>query len=191
MRTLRHFVLAAVLAVTAHAEDPALKEQALTAVKGSISIPDGWFVKEDTDDGVSVYQFTKEKVQNEGDNFTVGLILTVTPKVPTRAEMKPSEYAKELLASGADEAKNVKKTEEGPFQVLSTEYSVETDNSDSNGDAAAPKSNDGLKVVNIAKANDGTGTLYFITWENPSKDDAKYTELRAKVLASLKLDPAF
>lgn len=188
MRILRHFVLAAFLATVARAEEPALKEQPLTTIKASISLPEGWFIKEDTDDGVSVYQMTREKIQNEGDTFTLGLILTVTPKVPARAEMKPSEYANELLSSGADDAQDVKTSEDGPFKNFQTEYSIESDPGD--GDSKT-KSNDGLTVVNVAKANDGTGTLYFITWENPSKDNEKYALLRAKILASLKLDPAF
>ncbi|CAN5325448.1 hypothetical protein BH09VER1_BH09VER1_37640 [soil metagenome] len=188
MRILGQFLLAALLATAAWAEEPVLKEQPLTTVKASISIPDGWFVKEDTDDGVSVYHITLEKVQGDNDPFSVGLILTVTPKVPSRAEMKPSEYAKELLSSGVDDAKDVKKSEDGPFKILSTEYSVD---SDPGGDNSPTKSNDGLKMINVAKANDSTGTLYFITWENPSKDDAKYVDLRTKILASLKLDPTF
>lgn len=188
MRILRHFLLAALLASAAWAEEPVLKEQPLPTVKASISVPDGWFVKEDTDDGVSVYHITREKIQSDNDPFTVGLILTVTPKVPTRAGMKPTEYAKELLSSGVDDAKDVKKTEEGPFQILSTEYSIDSEPSSDDKNA---KTSDGMKMVNVAKANDGTGTLYFITWENPSKDDAEFAALRAKILASLKLDPAF
>ena len=29
-----------------------------------------------------------------------------------------------------------------------------------------------IKVINLAKANDSTGTLYFATWQSPEKEEA-------------------
>ena len=85
------------------AEQPALKEQRLPEIKATISIPEGWFSKEESDDGVTVYQITREKAENEGDVFSAGLILSVTNKVPERASIRPSEYARDLLSAAQDE----------------------------------------------------------------------------------------
>ena len=48
-----------------------------------------------------------------------------------------------------------------------------------------------IKVINLAKANDSTGTLYFATWQSPEQEEPQLEKLREAVLASLKFDPAF
>jgi hypothetical protein len=159
---------------------PALKEQSLPTIKGKMLLPEGWFLKEQSEDGVTVYQITREKVENEGDIFSAGLILSVTTKVPDRASMKPSEYANDLLTSAQDEGEDAKleKTEEGPLQCLRVEYTIESDEGN-------------IKVINLAKANDSTGTLYFATWQSPEKEETQIKTLREAVLSSIKLDPTF
>jgi hypothetical protein len=159
---------------------PALKEQALPAIKAKILLPDGWFMKEESEDGVTVYQISREKAESEGDVFNAGLILSVTTKIPDRAAMKPSEYARDLLSSAQDEGDDAKleKTEEGPLQCLRVEYTIESDQGN-------------IKVITLAKANDNTGTLYFATWQSPEKEEPQLKDLREAVLASIKLDPSF
>jgi hypothetical protein len=162
------------------AEEPAVKDQPLAAIKGSCSLPEKWFFSENTEDGVTVYQISKEKPAEEGDAPAEGLILSATPKVTERAGMKPSEYAAELLSAAAEESgsKEVVKSEEGPLKCFRTEYAIE-------GDAGK------IIVITIAKANDETGTLYFFTWQNPESDEAAIAPIREKFLASFKLDAAF
>ena len=83
-------------------------------------IPEGWFTKEESEDGVTVCQISREKAENEEDVFSAGLILSVTTKVPERASMKPSEYASDLLSSAQDEGDGAKlqRTEEGSVPML-------------------------------------------------------------------------
>jgi hypothetical protein len=161
-------------------EQPALKEQALPAIKATMLVPEGWHIKEQSEDGVTVYQITREKAEAEGDIFSAGLILSVTTKVPDRASMKPSEYANDLLTSEHEEGDGAKlvKTEEGPLRCLRLDYTIESDQGN-------------IKVVNLAKANDNTGTLYFATWQSPETEEPKLKELRESVLSSIKLDPSF
>jgi hypothetical protein len=177
---MKTFLLIFLTTAMALAQQPALKEQALPEVKAKMLLPDGWYMKEESEDGVTVYQISREKAEAEGDTFTAGLILSVTTKVPDRASMKPSEYANDLLTSAQDEGDSVKmeKTEEGPLQCLRVEYTIESDEGN-------------IKVINLAKANDGTGTLYFATWQSPEKEEPQLKELREAVLASIKLDPSF
>jgi len=179
MKLLLQFAILLTLAAAAFAQEPALKKQELTAIKGSILLPEGWFLKEDTDDGLTIYQISREKAEKEGDAFTAGLILTVTPKVTERAEVKPSNYALDLLPSGDDDgAKGMIKTEEGPVKCFRVEYAIDGELSD-------------IKIITIAKANDSTGTLYFLTWQSPETEDAALKDLREKILASFTIDPAF
>jgi hypothetical protein len=48
-----------------------------------------------------------------------------------------------------------------------------------------------VEMINIAKANDATGTLYFLSWQAPAAETETIKDLREKILSSLKLDPAF
>jgi hypothetical protein len=177
---MKHFLLILFTIASVLGEQAALKEQALPAIKAKILIPEGWFTKEESDDGVTVYQVSREKAENEEEVFSAGLILSVTNKVPDRASMKPSEYASDLLSSAQDEGDGAKlqRTEEGPFQCLRLEYTIESDQGN-------------IKVINLAKANDSTGTLYFATWQSPEKEEPQLKELREAVLASMKFDPTF
>jgi hypothetical protein len=177
---MKHFLLILFTVASVLGEQAALKEQALPAINAKILIPEGWFTKEESDDGVTVYQVSREKAENEEDVFSAGLILSVTNKVPDRASMKPSEYASDLLSSAQDEGDGAKlqRTEEGPFQCLRLEYTIESTEGN-------------IKVINLAKANDRTGTLYFATWQSPEQEEPQLEKLREAVLASLKFDPAF
>jgi hypothetical protein len=177
---MKHLLFILFAATSVLGQQPPLREQALPAIKAKMLVPDGWFMKEESDEGVFVYQISREKAESEGDTFSAGLILSVTTKVPDRASMKPSEYAGDLLSSAQDEGDDAKlqKTEEGPFQILRLEYKIESEDGN-------------IKVVNLAKANDSTGTLYFATWQSPEKEEPQLKELCEAVLSSLVFDPAF
>lgn len=180
MKLMKHLLLVLFTTAATLGQQPALKEQALPAIKAKMLLPDGWFMKEQSEDGVTVYQISREKAEGEGDIFNAGLILSVTTKVPDRASVKPSQYASDLLSSAQEEGDGAKleKTEEGPLQCLRVEYTIESDQGN-------------IKVINLAKANDDTGTLYFATWQSPEKEEPQLKDLREAVLTSIKLDPSF
>jgi hypothetical protein len=177
---MKHLLFLALTSAMAFGQQPALKEQALPAIKGSILLPDGWHMKEESEDGVTVYQMSREKAEGEGEIFSAGLILSVTTKIPDRASMKPSEYAKDLLTSAQEEADGaqLQESQEGPLECLRVEYTIESDEGN-------------FKVINLAKANDATGTLYFATWQSPEKEEAALKPVRDAVLSSIKVDPSF
>lgn len=168
------------LAAAVAAEEPAPpKPQSLAAVKATIQMPPGWFFKEQSEDGVTVYQLSREKAAGSGEVFEAGLILNVTTKVPDRASMKPSDYAAELLASPQEDGSGkLERSEEGPLKVLRIEYAIESDQG-------------AIKIINVAKANDATGTLYFVTWQSPEAEEAKLKPVREALLSSLKVDPSY
>ena len=60
------------------AQQAALKEQAFPEIKAKMLIPEGWFTKGESEDGVTVYQISREKAESEDDVFSAGLILSVT-----------------------------------------------------------------------------------------------------------------
>lgn len=155
------------------------KETALPAIKATVHLPAGWYIREQAEDGVTVYQISREKVESESDPFTVGLILSVTTKVPERAEMKPSAYATELLSATQDDPMQpLKKSENGGLQVLRSDYLIEADPSDE-------------QMVSVATSNDETGTLYFVTWQSPVSEESKLAPIRESILSSFKFDPAY
>ena len=105
---MKNLLLIFLTTAMAFAQQPALKEQTLPEIKAKMLLPDGWYMKEESEDGVTVYQISREKAEDEGDTFSAGLILSVTTKVPDRASMKPSEYANDLLTSAQDEGDSAK-----------------------------------------------------------------------------------
>jgi hypothetical protein len=159
------------------AEPPELEEKALPEIKAAITLPKEWFVKVDKEDDVVVYQFSREKPTETG--FVTGLILTVTPKVKERTEMKPSQYGVEMLSAMLEDgAPKIEPVKEGPIESYRATHQIEGENGN-------------VEMINIAKANDATGTLYFLTWQAPVSEEATIKELRETILGSLKLDPAF
>ena len=75
-------------------------------------------------------------------------------------------------------AANWRRRRRGRLESLRLEYTIESDEGN-------------IKVINVAKANDATGTLYFATWQSPEKEDASLKPMRDAVLASMKFDPSF
>lgn len=182
---MRRFILffGACLAATALAGSPPLKEQSLAGIKATISLPDGWVVKDQSEEDAPVYQIVREKPAPTGDETAPGFLLSVTTKVPerTKSEEQPgmtaSAYAAELLPSPEEPGgKEMKKTTEEPFQVFSTSFVNPEEQS---------------KVVVVAKANDKTGTLYYLEWRSSMMEEADLAEVREVILNSLKLDPSF
>lgn len=177
--TFRFFsLLCLVLAAQAFAgESPVLEEKPLPEIKGAITLPKEWFVNVDKEDDVVIYQFSREKPSETG--FVTGLILTATPKVPERTEMKPSQYGVEMLtAMLEDGAPKIEPVQEGAIESYRAAHQIEGENGN-------------VEMINIAKANDGTGTLYFLTWQAPAAEEETIKGLREKILSSLKLDPSF
>ena len=167
-----------ILASAVLADDaPVLEEKPLPDIKGSILLPKDWFVKQDKEDDVVIYQFSREK---PGDGaFSTGLILTVTPKVTERTEMKPSQYGVEMLSAMLDDgAPKLQPVKEGALETCRASHIIESETGN-------------VEMINIAKANDATSTLYFLTWQAPAAETETIKDLREKILASLKLDPAY
>lgn len=160
------------------ADPPPLVERALPEIKASVKIPEGWHVRQDSEDGVVVYQITRESTESDGGIFLVGFTLSVTPDVPGRLQMPPSQYAVDLLNFSVEEGGTVDSVDKPPFKVITTAYSVEGEGGD-------------VTVTDVATANDKTGTLYFLAWQNPKAEEAAVAPLREAVLGSLKFDPAF
>jgi hypothetical protein len=176
---LRSLLFLLALATSSMAGEPALTDTPLPAIKGSVRIPQGWFVKEESTDGTFVYQITREKVESDTDPFTAGLILSVTTKVPDRANVKPSEYATELLSSTQEDGSNeLKKSTDGPWQIFRTDYQIDADTG-------------AIHMANYAKANDQSGTIYFVTWQSPTGEEDKLAPVREAILSSFKFDPSF
>lgn len=163
-------------AIVAFAGDAVLHECPLPEVKASIQIPDGWTSPQESDDGVFVYHLRQGGASGQGESMT----LSVTTKVPERTGQSPSEYAAALMDMSQEEG-NSSPPQKGMINELPSiraEYEVESD---------AGK----MRAVNIALANDKTGTLYFFAWQFPIKESAEIEAVREKIVSSAKFDPTF
>lgn len=173
MKILACISLALLIASAARAQAPALARRDLPSIKASLELPEGWSLTEESEDGVFVFQ-----VRGAETAAAASFTLTVTTKVPERAAVKPSEYARDLLGAADGGEGGVQAGDEGPLKIFLSDYFIEGENGN-------------IKVVNQAKANDQTGTLYFLSWQAPEAESLALDPLREKIFASLKLDPAF
>jgi len=172
----RIFLLLALSTSVASAE-PALRDEPLAEVKASLQIPHDWKVTSESEDGVFVYHLVRPAASGGSDGHPI--TLSVTTKVPERAEQSPAEYAAALLDMSQDDGPAaVQKVEVGGLPALRTEYQFD-------GDAGK------MRAVNVAVPNDKTGTLYFFAWQAPLDEPLEVEALREKVVVSAKLDPGF
>jgi hypothetical protein len=156
-----------------------LRDVPLASIRATISLPEGWHVREEQEEEVIIYSFTREKLEEGGDGLHVGITLSVTTKVPERAGMSAGAYAAEMVTASEDEgAAPPVAVDDPPFKSYRVSYVMEGDGGN-------------LHVVNVAKANETSGTLYFLSWQAPQAESGSLTELREKILDSLKVDPAF
>ncbi|GAB4178835.1 MAG: hypothetical protein Fur0032_19450 [Terrimicrobiaceae bacterium] len=144
-----------------------LAKRELATMGAAISLPSAWVLIEEFEDGVVV-------LRNEGDSPAFSI--TMTPDIPARTGMKPSEYGAELLAFAAEEGAQISRVQDGSFQKFRVTYSFDTD-----GDKTC--------VTDMVVANNSTGTLYFIAWQVPELKARQYEPLRDAILASLQFDP--
>ncbi len=167
-----------VLATAAIAGNLALHEQALPEVKATIQLPEGWTSVPESEEGIFVYHLGKGDSLENAD--PLGMTLSVTTKVPERTTQSPSAYASAIIDSTQDEGPNtpIQKGESNSLPTLRSEYAFECDKGK-------------MRAINIAIANDKTGTLYFFTWQAALDEPAEAEAVREKIFASVKLDPEF
>jgi len=149
-------------------------ERSLVEIKATIVIPTDWKVEVHNDDGVVVYQLAGKAVHP-------CLAITVTPDVKTRTEMRPTQYADELLSALKELGGQLERKDVPPFVQFRATYSSEGEDEQA------------ISVTDTALANDETGVLYFLTWQATAladKTDSNKT-LRDAILSSFKPDPTF
>ncbi|MDX2079901.1 MAG: hypothetical protein SFU53_03890 [Terrimicrobiaceae bacterium] len=173
---MRTIALALFLAAPAvFAEESQLTDHPLQDVKAALQIPAGWESTKEAEDGVYVYQFGKGK----GPGST-SVTLSVTTGVPDRTGQPPSEYAAALIDMSQDEGSEstVQKGEFQGMKSLRVEYDFDCETGR-------------MHAVNVAIANDKTGTLYFFAWQTPLDESVEMEAIREKILTSARFDPAF
>ncbi|MEI6491243.1 MAG: hypothetical protein WCO94_01755 [Verrucomicrobiota bacterium] len=165
-------------AASALAGEITLHDQTLPEVKASVQLPEGWTSTMESDEGVFVYHL--QKGTRSGETDAPGITLSITTKVPERTTQSPSQYAAALIDMSQDDGPNnpIQKSEISGLPSLRSEYHFESDKGK-------------MRAVNIAIPNDKTGTLYFFAWQAPLDEPTAAEALRDKIVASLKIDPAF
>lgn len=160
-----------------HGEDKWV-EHPLDAIKTSIQAPEGWTFSQEDNDGVLVYQLNRN--DSSGQNQTPFMTLTVTTKLPERIGQSPSEYAAALIDMSQEEgaSSSAQKSTIDNLPSLRSEYDFEG-------------ATGNMHAVDVAIANDKTGTLYFFSWQAPMDEAEELKATREKILSSVKLDSTF
>jgi hypothetical protein len=158
------------------ADGPSLIEHTFEDIAAKARIPEGWHVNRDEEEGVVVYQVSRERPGSSGE-YLAGFTLSMTPDVPGRAGMKPGLYAEDLLSFAIEDGGGeIVKGGEAPWSTFRAEYSIEGISGD-------------LRILDYAVANDETGTLYFLAWQAPGSEAEDLNATREAVIRSLEFDP--
>jgi|GEM_PF-5986525 len=147
----------------------------------TLEAPRGWQTLLEKTDDTSIFHVSPEPIDATTAGYQVGLAINILRSVPSVMGQKPSEYAQNLvdqIRERSEEEPTVRTTQSTGFKIYRIEYTLATDK-------------DSLNVVNILEANDSTGTLYMIVWQNPESQTQSFSETREKILASIQLDPTF
>jgi hypothetical protein len=173
MKILLAAVFAALPMLSA-AEAP-FKELPLPEVKAVLQVPEGWTSSHEAEDGVFVYHFVKGDASS-GTSIT----LSVTTKVPDRTSQSPAAYAASLIEMSLEGSSDapIEKGDVKGLKSIRAEYDFESD---------AGK----MRAVNVALANEASGTLYFFAWQAPLDESAELEAIRDKIVSSAVFDPAF
>ena len=84
--------------------------------------------------------------------------------------------AREAHNKAGDEATPLRESQSGPFHEIRFDFPI----------VGEPP----LLVSEVMRANDTTGTLAVILWQSPREESVALRDLREKILAGIKLDPA-
>ena len=162
--------------VRVDAENPALVDHTFEDIAVKARIPEGWHVSRDEEEGVVVYQVSRERPGASGE-YHVGFTLSMTHDVPGRAGLQPGRYAEDLLSFAVEDGGGeIAKETRGPWTIFRAEYSIEGISGE-------------LRILDHVVANDQTGTLYFLAWQMPGNETETLGEIRDAVINSLVFDP--
>jgi hypothetical protein len=159
---------------------PALAPRDLPEIHARILLPKDWTLIPGKLLEGDVLLATREKIATENDPWTTGLSMTIDRNGAKDSGQKASDYALSLAheanEKAGDEATPLKESQSGPFHEVRFDFSVPGDQP--------------LAVTEVLRANNATGTLAVILWQNPKEEATKLKELKESILAGLQLNPA-
>jgi hypothetical protein len=162
------------------APDLELKAREIPEIHATIALPGDWTLIPGKLLEGDVLLATREKITGENDPWTTGLSMTIDRNGAKDSGQKAGDYAQGLAREAAEkageEASPVKETRNGAFREFRFDFPV----------ASEPP----LRITEVLRANDSTGTLAVILWQSPREESPKLEELRDKILSGLVLDPS-
>ena len=152
----------------------------LPEIHGSILLPQEWTLLPGKLLQGDVLLATREKITSESDPWSAGLSMTIDRNGAKDSGQKASVYAlglaREAHNKAGDEATPLRESQSGPFHEIRFDFPI----------VGEPP----LLVSEVMRANDTTGTLAVILWQSPREESVALRDLREKILAGIKLDPA-
>ncbi len=127
-------------------------------IKGAFLKPDGWFFKKGSKGDTLGFFITKEDLAKEG-GFKTGLTVNVIPRIPAKKKISAYEFTRQFRDEARKSVKFIKEWDRdmGPFRSVGFLYEK--------GDRGGA-----FKVHSLLISNDGTGTVYLVTFEAPGED---------------------
>lgn len=157
-----------------------LTTREIPEIHAKISVPADWTLIPGKLLEGDVLLAVREKITCENDPWTTGLSMTIDRNGAKDSGMKAGEYAKgiatEAREKAGEEASPITESTNGPFHDIRFEFPVQSD----------PP----LKVTEVLRANEQTGTVAVILWQSPDNEASSLRDLRETVISGIALDPA-
>lgn len=145
-------------------------------IKAAFLKPDGWFFKKDRKGDTPGFFITRENLVKEG-SFKTGLTVNVIPKIPAKKNISAYEFTRKFRDEARKSVKFIREWDKdmGPFRSVGFLY--EKDDKDG-----------AFKVHSLLISNDGTGTVYLVTFEAPSVEWEAAWKIAEPVIKLLYID---
>jgi hypothetical protein len=165
---------------TAGSSKVPLTTREIPEIHAKISIPADWTMIPGKLLEGDVLLAVREKITSENDSWSTGFSMTIDRNGAKDSGMKAGEYAKgiaiEAREKAGEEASPITESTNGPFHDIRFEFPVQSD----------PP----LKVTEVLRANEQTGTVAVILWQSPNNEASSLRDLRETVISGIALDPA-
>jgi len=146
-------------------------------LKGAILVPDGWHKKTVDEKGRLGYFITKEKIEGKQSNFETGLSLNVLREFEKKKGKKPLHWASQFRDAAGNRGRIVSKWEKEmePFKSLGFLFRSVVAGVDTT-------------VHYLFVVNPKTGTLYYYSFESPTKNWEEAWKVGEPILKMLFMD---
>ena len=155
--------------------------QLCPSIKAGFLVPDGWFFKEEEQQGTKAFFISKESI-DQNVIFKTGLSVNVFSKSSVKTGMMPSLYAKKFIMTmnSMVPSDKIQAIGDGVYFKGFGTISI-----------SKPAGAEAVKQYTLAMGNDISDTLYIFVFESPESEWDQAWEKGSVIIDNLALDTEY